>query len=364
MSYPEKRKRRKKKEPSPTLPSTPNPASSSPKKKKLSPTPQTSPFLSLPYDLLLDCVARVSRLYHPTLSLVCKRFGSLLASPELYKARSLLGNTERCLYVCIGHGANESRWYTLCRKPDKILDNEDTKSKSSGYALARVPFPESPRADFVGLVVVGSSIYQIADWETLKSQFWIAGRYLSNLFHVFDTESQVWDALPPLPFTGNHHVKGTACIDGKFHTISTSKVDVAYSSTEGRWDLVRSGMSEYMSNNSYCVIENVLYSASYGDFRWYDSEAHKWRNLNGLVGLPKLRCEHGIRLADYGGNLVVSWNQQTYYSFLPQTKIWCAEVSLERRRESCEIWGKVEWLEHMLTAPRIIDVTKVLAVAV
>ncbi|CAA0394777.1 unnamed protein product [Arabidopsis thaliana] len=54
---------------------------------------------SLPDDLLLNCLARVSRLYYPILSLVSKRFSSLVASPELYKIRKLLGQTESCLYV-------------------------------------------------------------------------------------------------------------------------------------------------------------------------------------------------------------------------------------------------------------------------
>ncbi|CAL9226125.1 unnamed protein product [Arabidopsis halleri] len=55
----------------------------------------------LPDDLLLNCLARVSRLYYPTLSLVSKRFCSLLASTELYETRRLLGSTESCPYFCI-----------------------------------------------------------------------------------------------------------------------------------------------------------------------------------------------------------------------------------------------------------------------
>ncbi|CAA7047224.1 unnamed protein product [Microthlaspi erraticum] len=74
--------------------------------------PQSCTFLSLPYDLLLTCVARISRLYYPSLSLVSKTFRSLLDSPELYKERSRLGQTESCLYVCVSH-TNANRWYTL-----------------------------------------------------------------------------------------------------------------------------------------------------------------------------------------------------------------------------------------------------------
>ncbi|CAA7033620.1 unnamed protein product [Microthlaspi erraticum] len=381
---PSKRKRKKEEPSSPTQ------------------TQQSSPFLSLPYDLLLDCVARVSRLYYPTLSLVCKRFRSLLASPELYKARSLSGNTERCLYVCIRRHSIDSRWYTLWRKPDKTLNKDDTKSKPTDYALARVPFPESTQSSFEGLVAVGSSIYQIAQsagnysvsvldcrshtcreapsypvklWtrsaSVVDQKIYVPGRVPSfvdgdsvcNMFHVLDTETQVWDPLPPprIPCKGGKYsVFGTACIDGKFHAMTSSDVDAAYNSKEGRWDVFSSGMSDYMIDDSYCVIGNVLYSASRGKFRWYDREVHEWRGLNGLVGLPKLGHEHEIRLADYGGNMVVFWNQYLYR----MSKIWCAEVSLERRRESCGIWGKVEWLDQVGILPAEVDLIKVLALTV
>ncbi|KAL9286469.1 putative F-box domain, kelch-type beta propeller, F-box-like domain superfamily [Arabidopsis thaliana] len=69
---------------------------------------------SLPDDLLLNCLARVSRLYYPILSLVSKRFSSLVASPELYKIRKLLGQTESCLYVCLESMSGFDRhWFRL-----------------------------------------------------------------------------------------------------------------------------------------------------------------------------------------------------------------------------------------------------------
>ena len=75
---------------------------------------------SLPDDLLLNCLARVSRLYYPILSLVSKRFSSLVASPELYKIRKLLGQTESCLYVCLESMSGFDRhWFTLCRRPTR-----------------------------------------------------------------------------------------------------------------------------------------------------------------------------------------------------------------------------------------------------
>ncbi|CAA0340421.1 unnamed protein product [Arabidopsis thaliana] len=61
----------------------------------------------LPDDLLLNCLARISRLYYPTLSLVSKRFRSLLASTELYETRRLLGTSESCLYFFMTERRND-----------------------------------------------------------------------------------------------------------------------------------------------------------------------------------------------------------------------------------------------------------------
>lgn len=74
--------------------------------------------LDLPHDLLLNCLARVSRLYYPTLCLVSKRFRSLITSLELYQTRALLGRTESCLYLCLrlSYGSKQC-WYTLCKRP-------------------------------------------------------------------------------------------------------------------------------------------------------------------------------------------------------------------------------------------------------
>lgn len=86
--------------------------------RNLSALPVISIMSYLPDDLLLNCLACVSRLYYPTLSLVSKRFCSLLTSIELYKTRTLLGTIERCLYVCLSSpSSSKPHWFTLNRGP-------------------------------------------------------------------------------------------------------------------------------------------------------------------------------------------------------------------------------------------------------
>ncbi|XP_010489733.1 PREDICTED: F-box/kelch-repeat protein At5g51250-like [Camelina sativa] len=280
------------------------------KKKKL------SSITSLPDDLLLSIVARVSRLYYPILSLVSKSFQCLLASPDLYKTRSLLGNTEGCLYVCLQCNPGY-RWFTLCRKPDQTLTNN-----TSGYVLATVPSPRFHKACFSSLVAVGSDIYNIhapssssgsvldcrshtwreapAPTQPVKElsisasvigrKIYVVGCYNNRMspkpLKVLDTKTQVWETIP---CKGKRDYKfknsQSTCIDGKFHVVTERKEVVAYNPKEGRWDLS---------------------------------------------------------------------------SFVHKKKILCAEVALERRK-SGEIVGKVEWLGHVLTIPREYDFVKALA---
>ncbi|CAH8260149.1 unnamed protein product [Arabidopsis lyrata] len=361
------------------------------KKNKPSTTPQSSPFLSLPDDLVLNIVARVPRLYYPTLSLVSKSFRSLLASPELYKVRSLLGKTESCLYVCINWFPEGFRWFTLCRKPDQTLTN-DEKKKSSGYVLASVPMTNTPHADFASVVALGSDIYNIGvpqssreassssvfildcrshTWRQAPSLpvelftvsvglidgkkiyaagFFDANSEDKNSLSVFDPKTQAWDPVPipcsePLGVFYRH----SACIDGKLH-VAAQNMNVAYNFKEARWDSSQRVIYYHMISNSFCVVENVLYSASHGAFKWYDTEAG-WRVLQGLVGLPKFPHDSCVRLGNFGGKLAVLWETIPYgnvHCSLIKKMIWCAVIELERR-PNCEIWGKVEWFDHVLT---------------
>ncbi|KAG7563425.1 F-box domain [Arabidopsis suecica] len=379
------------------------------KKMKLSPTLQSTSNPSLPDDVLLSIFARVSRLYYPTLYLVSKSFRTLLASPELYKVRSLLGNTEICLYVCSRfqdpHHTNTS-WFTLCRKPDQTLTNGTTK-KSSGYVLARVPNLHSPPLHSSSLVAVGSNIYNIAGscylessssvsvldcrshtWREAPSlreglcsvsasvidrKIYVAGRSIDgdnnskNSVEVFDTQTQIWDpeAITCSETQGDFYECKTTCIDRKFHVVTLGQKEaVAYNSKKRRWDRVRRKIDQYKFS-AYCEIKNVLYSGTHGMFRWYDSKASRWRDLKGLEGLPKFGSGANIKLAGYGGKIAVLW-EEDLPSCGPDSgykkMIRCAEIALERRK-SREIWGIIEWIGDVLTVPvGYVVLEKVLAV--
>ncbi|CAA7028139.1 unnamed protein product [Microthlaspi erraticum] len=338
----------------------------------------------LPDGVLLSCFARVSRLYYPTLSLVSKRFRSLLASPEIHKARSLLAHTETCLYVFF-ESYPRSHWYTLCLKPNQTLPNDTyesnffrsyytqtPKKKSSGYVLARVPIPSSPHVRFPGLVAVGYIIYGIEEIsyfskkEDSYSDVWILdcrthtwceapslpkkeegdSGSLKNTFEVFETKTQIWDteSITLSETEYNSYNSISTCIDGKFHVMKTGTKGVAYNSKESSWDLIGREM---------------------------DTEKSLWRCLKGLVGLPYFTISGArIRLADYGGKMVILWEgeiQDDPYDLRyggGYKNIWCAEIALERRISEREIWGTVEWFDHVLTVPKACYLVKVLDVTV
>ncbi|CAL9220209.1 unnamed protein product, partial [Arabidopsis halleri] len=306
-----------------------------------------------------------------------------------------------CLYVCL-RCCPGYRWFTLCRKPEQTLSNDTTKKKPSGYVLAPVPIPSFHKPRFSSLVVVGSDIYNIhgpssnvsildcrphtwrevqsliLDCRVLGQKIYVAGCYNdihldSSFFEVFNTKTKVWvsEPIPYNPYSERKynflHSK-SICIDGKIHVVTDSEGVVAYNPKEGRWDLdgLRLELIERMRSDSYCQIENVLYSVYNRMVIWYDTEASRWRYLEGLVELPTFPLGGSVRLADYGGKLVVLWEEDLLYcfsSFVHKKKIWCAEISLERRK-SCEIFGKVEWFDHVLTIPKEYDLVKVLAATV
>ncbi|KAF3599788.1 hypothetical protein F2Q69_00037297 [Brassica cretica] len=332
--------------------------SSSPEKKKkklaeeLPSTQQTNPTPSLPDELLTSCIARLSRLYYPTVSLVSKSFRSLLSSPELYKARSLVSRTETCLYLCL-ESSSDSCWFTLCRKPDKTVTKDDKKSTS--YVLCKLPALHSPPAVFSGLVSVGSDIYNIRSSSNVSS--------LKNASNVLNARTQTWDHVVSIPCSltrrGALNMR-SVCIDGKSH-VATDDGVVCYNSQEGKWELGEAKMGSFRFSDSYCEVENVLYSVCNGTLRWYDGEVNVWRSLEGLVGLPKFLPGVSVRLCDYGGNMVVVWDKNMLSS--GQKKILCAEIALERRGV-CEIWGGVEWIDHVLTVPIGYYIVKALSATV
>ncbi|EFH68177.1 hypothetical protein ARALYDRAFT_314877 [Arabidopsis lyrata subsp. lyrata] len=337
-----------------------------PWKKKQTQSKEQTSNPSLPNDLVVTCLARVSRSYHPNLSLVSKNFRSIIASPELYQTRTLLGLTENFLYVCLlfPHEANP-RWFIL--KPNQTLTNHTTKKTKkkkkkkkkvsrSGNRLASITILNSPTVEWSGLVAVGSNLYAISkDIEEAphynicffdcRTHTWLEAPRMSlshpdgdsenpdslNCVEVYNTKTQTWKPVPPETLRYEFDI-----VQGKIYMSLDAVFGVAFKPKDLKWELVGLDI-----DSDQCP------------FLWkkFSIAGSVWKRVAGLEGLPKFASYCTVRLADYGGKLVVFWDKYVPASGYKKKMIWCAEISLEMRSGE-EISGKVEWFDAVLTVPK------------
>ncbi|XP_018436299.2 F-box/kelch-repeat protein At4g38940-like [Raphanus sativus] len=304
--------------------------------EKSSEAPSSLVLPSLPEDVIIDILARSSRCDHPTLSLVSKHFRSLIASPDLQARRSLLACTEHRLYVAL-YDINISylyHWYILCRKANGL--HCLVRALYDVYRSHTVePIPSIPVPNFVCTFAdfIDGKIYVIgcgADHYPVKAML------------VFDTETQKWEHVMTTPEMNKALTRSYA------YVMMADKIyAVGY--------LEAMSMTQRKVNT--CVVDDVLYyheRVTTNTLRAYDPIQKSW----GVVeGLKKLLAETSDSqwsgIVNYGGNLALLFRRAG--------GIWCAEISLERRQRG-QIWGKVEWCEHVLTGN--FEVKRSLAVVV
>ncbi|XP_020874991.1 F-box/kelch-repeat protein At5g48990 [Arabidopsis lyrata subsp. lyrata] len=329
------------------------------KKKKPSKDPTPNP--SIPYDLIVSILARVSRSYYPKLSLVSKSFRSILASPELYQTRTLLGKTETFLYVCLRFPDEANpRWFTLYQKPNQTLTKKKKKKKkeeSSVKLLAPTPVLNSPPLEWSSLIAVGSNLYAITAA--------IDDSPCSNVWYL-DCRTHTWLEAPRMRLAHtNSKFDGTIYpprrrifklenMEGKIYVnvcVESTKEVVLVTPKIMTWE----ALNLDLDRGSLCTIDNVVYlynpSGVFLFRKSFIKEAVVWRILRGLERLPKFAKYSAVKLADYGGKLVVLWDKYVAASGYKEKMIWCAEISLEKRNNE-EIWGKVEWFDAVLRVPK------------
>ncbi|EOA19152.1 hypothetical protein CARUB_v10007827mg [Capsella rubella] len=320
-------------------------------------------FLILPNDLVIDCLARISKLYYPVLSLVSKRFSSLIASTELYQTPTLLGRTENCLYVCLRQsltcsGRTTLGWFTLCHKPNsskKILvpiSNHKSLSWSDGVVVVGPNIysiggfkPNSKHPSF-NVKVMDCHSHTWREAPTMKvarvfqstcaldGKIYVAGGQ-KNLdptkwMEVFDTKTQTWEFM--------HIPSEEICIGNGYESIGyegtiyvrSRDKNVTHKLHNGRWIEADLEMNDgWGSSSAYCVIED------------------KWTTLIGMRTWPKVSLT-SAKLVGYGGNMVVLWKNVKYVGYHKETTIWCGEIAIEKREDG-EIQGTPKWFDIVYT---------------
>ncbi|CAH8382099.1 unnamed protein product [Eruca vesicaria subsp. sativa] len=362
------------------------------------PSPETEPkrdmsILSLPDDLLINCISRVSKLYYHNLPRVSK---------PLYATRSRL-KAEKCIYLYIRFPLDpKTYWLTLTRLPSRIIAN-----RSSGYYVEEIPCPNYLcSAQSSTFVSVGSDIYNISGanhlheckiwkrnycssvfvldcrthtWSQAPSmgmarnenatakffdgKIYVAGgcdeKYVSNpnWIEAFDLETQTWDPVTnPRIFRlwEEDKVKGfeakSVSLEGKLYIFGDEAA--VYNPEDGRWLEVGKDVCRmwWAATGCHCVIDDVffLWDRHRRVFKWYDSKSDSWKELSGIEGLPELSpnsrvCQ--VKIVDLGGKIGFLWNQYLYTGTNNECRIWCAEITVE---DGDEMWGKVEWFDYVL----------------
>ncbi|KAF8090838.1 hypothetical protein N665_0464s0004 [Sinapis alba] len=308
----------------------------SPDREGKATTEQSSPLPSLPDDLLLTCFARVSAFHYPILTLVSKRFQSLIASPELYKIRSTLGRNQSCLYVCFG--------------------SDHDPNPRCGNVLVPTSVPHSAPAHWSGLIGGPSNdIYNIggplddAPSSSEPGNMWVDPMVdvLGRKIYVTrgcNPNTRTWD-----PEVSSPPVFVSLVVRKKVYMFGSSG-DSAYKPKDGQWERFW-GWKPSLGWFSCCVIEKVLYRYRSEEFKWYDTKAGHWRKLKGLTRLPKF-VSYGFQLVDYGGKLAVLWAELVPNGGDKKKVVWCAVITLERPKSGDEIWGEIEWCDVVCTVPK------------
>ncbi|RIA03998.1 hypothetical protein BRARA_K01770 [Brassica rapa] len=368
------------------------------KEKHRNSSSSTRWFSILPDEIVLNCIARISKSQYRSLSLVSKTIHSLISSPELYTVRSHIGNTEPCL--CIRQELpTHDRWYIL----DQTLVTTTNSNGLIKDEFNLLPITSSSLSKSTTLAV-GFEVYQmggdqlpsstvrVLDFRTrtwrdapdmgvarkrpetalIDGKIYVVGggaKESSSWPEVFDLKSQTWNPLPSLSDDDDDYPEVQLRRGELFATTSKHK-KYAFDPKQGTWK-EQLGLMEllglsYNRNGPWCIIDNVKFSVFKRKLMW--SERGNWFSVKGLKDVctkPHVNHHTTIQLANHGGgSILVIWDElhslefpvtgKTRKHVCKNRRIWCAVIKLEKRFFGLkfEVWGKVVRSNALLTVPK------------
>ncbi|CAN8328629.1 unnamed protein product [Cochlearia groenlandica] len=316
---------------------------------KKSKTNKSPSLFSLPDEIIVSCLARISKSYYPKLTLVCKAFRDIILSKNLYLARLHLGTRENILHVCLQLPSKICpSWFSLWIKPNQTLTNNiiNNKKKKNTTLLVPIPSSYSPRTRRF-IFTIGSVSYAIKKYNTnpssvmrvrnnsttykwskgpsmtvarsnavacvLNDKLYVIGGYAARdsayWAEVFDPKTQTWETLHG-PIRGELHVKKMTVVEGKIYVKSVQGIKYVYDPKESsKWEV---------SKKKGMINEKISYDI--------------------------------VETGNYGGKILILWEKFVPYH-RQEKHIWCAVVALERRKNNSEVYGKVEWASSVLKVP-------------
>ncbi|XP_019089495.1 PREDICTED: F-box/kelch-repeat protein At4g19870-like isoform X3 [Camelina sativa] len=338
---PEEKKKKKKRK---TKDSSPPPPSSS-----------SASFSLLPDEIAENYLARISRSYYPTLSIVSTTFRSILSSTELYEARAHLESTEQCLYVCLSDRSYQfPQWFTLWINPNRTLPNKRRKKKKRQLL---VPITSSNFNSQSVSVAVGSEIYVIGG---------PVDRAPSSAVRVLDCRSHTWRDAPSMIVARNY---ASACVyDEKIYVmggcerLEDESWGEVFDTKTQTWELLPDPGTEvrkgYAHTRRISECKGKIQLENGMNVYAYDTKSEKgvWKEVKGLELLGVKHQRNGgatyntTKLVSCGGKLLLIWEGFLRYCSNYKKKIWCAEIVLEKRGGG-EVWGMAEWVDVVHTVP-------------
>ncbi|KAF3549973.1 hypothetical protein DY000_02001444 [Brassica cretica] len=281
---------------------------------KPSESPRTlSSFWSLPNDVALNILARISRIHHPSLSLVSKCFKSILSSRELDVTRTLMDKTEKHIYLYLKFRRHTKPcWFALTPGPDQKLKQ-----------LPSFPYEHHP--DSPTVVSSSSEIYLIGGLcleEVTQPAGFIDGKLYvlggrESSGEVYDPKSGTWE-----PYMMN--IQKDVML-GNFGYFVTNTCFIA-------------------EEKILCRVVNHLGS---NFLTWCDlGDKMGWRQVKGLEGLFPVPPDFVSVASPEGGRRLtvwwVSYQKEDNLVLVSEIEIWCAEISFQIRSRE-EVYGVVEW---------------------
>ncbi|CAH2065347.1 unnamed protein product [Thlaspi arvense] len=336
------------------------------KKTKKAASPSWS---SLPDAVAVSCLARVSKSDYKAVSLVSKRHRSLVASPELCHARTLIGCAEASFYVCLRVSPDPTtQWFVLtgarrrrrlrpipsnpCQAPDSssfvavdwgiyviggLVDGDPTSDvwflDCFSHTWRQVPSMNMARASASASLVDGK-IYVVGGCADS-----------SNWAEVFDPKTQTWlnYTTPEMPQSIIHQSevieeKKVYAVDEEGQSFYLSPSECK-SWTRGRRE------TKPGNRNDWCAIGKLLYCrGTRGRILWCEPDELDWKEVKGLENLQdsllcgwrrktKVKYDISKLCCNSAGNIVIFWTSQSLV-------LRAAEFSLERR-EGGEVWASL-----------------------
>ncbi|KAH0936044.1 hypothetical protein HID58_013161, partial [Brassica napus] len=271
------------------------------KKKKEAAAYPSCGLSSLPDAVVLSCLARVSKLDHPALSMVSKRYRSLMVSSELYDLRSSsMGRTENLLYY-------SSEWAEVF---DPKMETWETLSVPEDvfftFCLSR------------HCMVMDDKIYAVSQFsETI----------------CYSPGNDKWEQ-------GSRDLAGGVkrgwCVVGKLLYSCHVSGTVLWCEP---MDLEKSNPFTWKEVKGLESLQNQLSSSR--------MVHHVWGYNSPTLGFSNEFEDQvpGFKLCNSGRNILLYWD--VLVGGFETLEIWCAEISLERRTTGGggggddDIWGTV-----------------------